>query len=101
MARRPLDLMKAVEHEIAAEKASNLGRVADRLEAALAELPRLAKEAAHAATDEARAAAVTAYNACRQRAVDAMYSLQLQREALGIWHHDPLVAIYPIPPKLK
>jgi hypothetical protein len=101
MARRPLDLMKAVEHEIAQEKAFSLGRTGARLEELLRELDELAVAAARAATPEERALRVEAYNACRQRAADAYYALTVQREAMGIKHHEMLAAMFPIPPKLK
>ena len=65
--------MKAVEHEIAQEKAFSLGRTGARLEELLRELDELAVAAARAATPEERALRVEAYNACRQRVVDAYY----------------------------
>lgn len=101
MARRPLDLVKAVEHEIAAEKAFSLGRVGAQLEEALAGLKRLGDAAARAPTPEERAPIVAAFNACRQKADDLLYALTVQREAMGVRHHDALAAMYPIPPKLK
>ncbi len=101
MARRSLDVMKAIEHEIAGEKAFSLGRVGAALEEALAELRQLGAEAARAATAEARAPIVAAYNASRKRAEELYYALTLQREAMGVKHHDILAATYPIPPKLK
>ena len=101
MARRPIDLMKAVEHEIASEKAFSLGRVGARLEALLVELGRLAAAAAAAPTAEERAPIVAEFNACRSLAVDTYYALQLQREAMGVKHHETLAAMFPIPPKLK
>jgi hypothetical protein len=100
MARRPIDLVKAVEHEIAQEKAFSLGRTGARLEALLRELDELAVAAARS-TREQRAACVAAYNDCRQRAADAYYALTVQREAMGVKHHEMLAAMYPIPPKLK
>jgi hypothetical protein len=101
MARRPIDLVKAVEHEIAGEKAFSLGRVGARLEALLAELRRLDHAAASAKTPDERAGFVAEFNACRALALDAYYALQLQREAMGVKHHDMLAAMFPIPPKLK
>lgn len=101
MARRPIDLVKAVEHEIAQEKAFSLGRTGARLEALLRELDEHAVAAAKASTPEERAARVAAHNDCRQRAVDAYYALTVQREAMGVKHHEMLAAMYPIPPKLK
>ena len=93
--------MKAVEHEIAEEKAFSLGRVGARLEELLRELGGLADAVARAQGDDERAACVAAYNACRQRAADTYYALTVQREAMGIKHHQMLAAHYPIPPKLK
>lgn len=92
--------MAAVEHEIVAEKASGLGRMADRLEAALAELSALGAAAAAARAEE-RAARVAAYNACRARAEELYFWLCVQREAIGIRNHDLVAQLYPIPPKLK
>ena len=93
--------MKAVEHEIAQEKAFSLGRTGARLEELLRELDELAVAAARAASAAERARRIEAYNACRQRAADAYYALTVQREAMGIKHHEMLAAWYPIPPKLK
>jgi hypothetical protein len=101
MARRPIDLVKAVEHEIAQEKAFSLGRVGARLEELLHELRELGADVARAESDEERAACVDAYNACRQRAADTYYALTIQREAMGVKHHELLAATYPIPPKMK
>ena len=93
--------MKAVEHEIAQEKAFSLGRVGARLEELLRELRELGDAVARAQSDEERAARVDAFNACRQRAADTYYALTIQREAMGVKHHELLAATYPIPPKLK
>jgi hypothetical protein len=101
MARRPIDLMKAVEHEIAGEKAFSLGRVGARLEALLTELQQLGDAVEGAATPEERAGFVAEFNACRTLALDTYYALTLQREAMGVKHHDALAAMFPIPPKLK
>lgn len=93
--------MAAVEHEIVAEKASGLGRMADRLEAALTELSALGAAAAAVVRAEERAARVAAYNACRARAEELYFWLCVQREAIGIRNHDLVAQLYPIPPKLK
>src|SRR5690242_9305538 len=100
MARRPLDLMKAVEHEIAGEKAFSLGRAGAQLDELLAELRRLADDAERTA-GETRAAIVSEFNRTRRKAEDVYYALMLQREAMGAKHHDMLAVMYPIPPKLK
>jgi hypothetical protein len=100
MARRPVDLVAGIEHEIRGEKASSLGRMGERLEQALAELALLAAAVAMAAPDE-RTARVVAYNQARVRAEQAYYWLCVQREAMGVRNHDMLAAMYPIPPRLK
>ena len=93
--------MKAVEHEIAEEKAFTLGRVGARLEELLRELAGLGEAVARAQNDDERAACVAAYNACQKRAADTYYALTVQREAMGVKHHEMLAAHYPIPPKMK
>ncbi len=93
--------MKAVEHEIAQEKAFSLGRTGARLDELLRELAKLGEVAARAGTPEERATHVRAFNACRQRALDAYYALTIQREAMGVKRHEMLAEMYPIPPKLK
>jgi len=93
--------MAGIEHEIRGEKSSSLGRMGDKLERALAELPALAQAAADAATPEERAAHVAAFNAALSRAEEAFYWLCVQREAMGVRNHDMLAAMFPIPPKLR
>ena len=100
MARNARDLMKAVEHEIAAEKAFSLGRAGAELEELLTELRALGRQA-ETATGEARAAIVARFNERRRRAEDVYFALMLQREAMGAWRHETLAAMYPIPPKLR
>jgi hypothetical protein len=100
MARRPVDLMAAVEHEIRGEKASGLGRMGERVEQLLAELRRRGATVAATPHDE-RAARVAAFNDCRGRAEEALYWLCVQREAMGLRNHEAVLAIFPIPPKLR
>jgi len=73
----------------------------DKLEQALAELRQLARDLddASALEDETRDARVDAFNACRERARQALYWLCVQREAMGVMHHEEIFAVYPIPPK--
>lgn len=92
--------MAAVEHEIAAEKAGNLGRVAERLERVLEELKALGA-AVESGPAEERPGRVAAFNACRQRALSLYDSLCIQREAMGVRSHELLASLYPIPPKRK
>jgi hypothetical protein len=98
--RLPEDGLAALEQEIAAEKVSSLARVAERLEAALAELPSLAALVLQAEPHE-RPARVAAYNAMRARAVEAYYFMTVQREAMNLPNHDELARHYRIPPPLR
>jgi hypothetical protein len=101
MARRPVDLMAGVEHEIRGEKASSLGRMGERLERTLAELAELAAalDASEGVDADERMARVDAYNGCRERARQALYWLCVQREAMGVIDHGEIFAVYPIPPR--
>jgi uncharacterized protein DUF6665 len=101
MARRPVDLVAALEAEIRGEKASSLGRMGDRLEQLLGEMAALDRDIAAAADPSERQASVDAYNACRARAEETHYWLCVQREAMGLRTHESLVALYPIPPRRR
>jgi hypothetical protein len=105
MARRPLDLMAGVEREIRGEKASSLGRMGDRLEAALRELAEIGRtldDERDAPLDpQARAARIDEFNACRERARQTLYWLCVQREAIGVTDHREIFRVYPIPPRRR
>jgi hypothetical protein len=96
----PEDGLVALQQEIAAEKVSSLARVAERLEAALAQLPSLAALVLRAGPEE-RPARVAAYNAMRARAAEAYYFMTVQREAMHLPNHDELARHYRIPPPLR
>jgi hypothetical protein len=101
MARRPLDLIAGVEHEIRGEKASSLGRMGDRLEATLLELAELGRALDAEADAETRAARLEDFNDCRERARQTLYWLCVQREAMGVTDHREILKVYPIPPRRR
>lgn len=78
----PADPLGVLQHEIAAEQASSLGRAARRLEAALAALD------AGAEAERDRLAA---------EAGDALWHLVVQREAIGLRTTEQLMRDYRVP----
>jgi hypothetical protein len=88
-----------LQEEIAREKAAALGRVGERLEAALEEVRRLAL-ALDAETDPGRRAErVREYEAARGRAITVRTMLLIQREAIGLRHHRVVDQQFPEPPR--
>jgi hypothetical protein len=90
------DAVAAVEHELRAEMASSLGRVAEKLEGFLARLAALAAEHARAP----HPLLMAEHAAVRREAELHLWYLVVQREAMGLRHHARLYATYPIPPRL-
>jgi hypothetical protein len=87
---KPKDGLAALHAEIAEEKAGALGRIAEKLEARLAECARLAAEGRLDDYERVRADAKLHY-----------WYLVVQREAVGMYDHRIIAAMYPIPPRLK
>ncbi len=81
--------LQGIEYEIAAEKAASLGRVAARMEAAVAAL-RAFDEAG--APGGARARAELFIDAA-----DWVWSYVVQREAMGWRDHREALAVYGVP----
>jgi hypothetical protein len=79
--------LQGIEYEIAAEKAASLGRVAGKMEAAVAALH--ACEAPGAARDELFAAAA-----------EWVWCYVVQREAMGWRDHREALALYGVPDEL-
>ena len=76
-----------IDYEIIEEKAATLGRVTARLEATLAAL--------EAAEDPALRASL------REEAAEWLWYVVVQREAIGVTHHDALFEAYRIPPAIR
>jgi hypothetical protein len=86
-----------VENEIRAEKAAALGRVGERLEAALNELRDVAQRLAEP-LDESRGAELrAAYRAALEQVRTARLHLLIQREAIGLRNHRVVDQQFPEP----
>jgi hypothetical protein len=95
---RPLNDTLPIEQELAAEKAATLGRAGDRFAAALAALARLDEEIAREGPDAARARKRRDLHA---EAAERLWFLIVQREAVGLGHHDGIYQLYRVPPDLR
>ncbi len=73
-----------LDHEIAAEKASSLGRAGEKVEKALARLRGLEADAPERP-------------ACLKAAADAVYAYFIQRELCGLRRHRDAIRDYDIP----
>ncbi len=93
---RTAEGLAQIEKEIQAEKAAALGRTAAMLEGMLADLHRRRDEMGRLAGDE-RARAEEAYATLRDQARLYRWYLVVQREALGLFHHDDVDRHYPLP----
>jgi hypothetical protein len=89
-----------VEHELHAEKAAALAITAERLERALAALAE-AEQAFAAAPEEEKAALLEKHRGLRAHAAERLWFLIVQREAMGLTHHDNVLAFYRVPPELR
>ena len=88
-----------IQDEINSEKAAALSRIAGTLEALLAELARIAAEAAAAAERE-RERKVARHREVREQALRYRWYLEVQREAVGLTRHEALDEMYPVPEPL-
>ena len=102
-----------VETEIRQEKAEALGRVGERLERALRELETFGRDIMNLArstpasglTNTAGVAAeigemLARYTRLRAEAKQWRDCLIIQREAVGLWRHEDVDRLYPVPPPL-
>ena len=99
-----------VEKEIQQEKAEALGRAGERLERALMDLATLREDLVNLvrcapASPLTETEGVTSeigealerYARLRKEAKQLRYCLIIQREALGLWKHEDVDRLYPIP----
>ena len=84
-----------IDYEIIEEKAATLGRVTARLEAALAALEAVEHEVAGGSSPPAEALARRA--TLREEAAEWLWYVVVQREAMGVTHHDALFEVYRVP----
>ena len=88
---------KQLLKELQEERAAALARISRRLERLLDQLQAVREQIAHA-RDEDRARLAAAYRELHEQAVKYRWYLEVQREAIGLRHHQHLDEFYPIPP---
>ncbi len=84
--------------ELQEERAAALARISRRLERLLAQLEATRERIAHGG-DEDRVRDVGVYRELRKEAVKYRWYLEVQREAIGLRHHQRLEEFYPLPPE--
>ena len=94
------DAVLPVEKELLAEKAAALGRAGERLAAALTALHK-----ADATLTQAGAEELPALRARRRElrdiAAERLWFVLVQREAVGIFHHEGLLREQRVPPEVR
>ena len=85
-----------LELELMEERAATLRRIAQTLESLIGELKAL-QERIGKVHWSSRSPAVARYRELRRRAVKYRWYLEVQREALGLYHHSVLDEFYTIP----
>jgi hypothetical protein len=83
--------------ELQEERAAALARISRRLERLLEQLQATREQIAHAPEDD-RARDVAAYRELHKQALKYRWYLEVQREAIGLRHHQRIDEFYPIPP---
>jgi hypothetical protein len=89
----------SLEREILQEIAQALGRAEDKVNVALLQLEVLEAQIQGESDPSRRRALTEAFNRHRDAAVQALHDLVIHREALGMYRHEQLAEIYPIPPR--
>jgi hypothetical protein len=92
----PLKETLHIEMELRAERASALKRVAHGLERLLAELRALEAEV-KLTTGAERERVSKRYEEIRAQASKQLWYLIVQREAIGLMHHEDVYEIYKVP----
>ena len=83
--------------ELQEERAAALARISRRLERLIEQLQATREQIAHA-SEEDRGRNVAAYRELHQQAVKYRWYLEVQREAIGLRHHQRIDEFYRIPP---
>jgi LmbE family N-acetylglucosaminyl deacetylase len=91
------DPLEPIDYEIIEEKAATLARVAERLEAKLAALEAVEREMGPQPSAEALARRAT----LREEAAEWLWYLVVQREAVGVTHHDAVFETYRVPGEIR
>jgi hypothetical protein len=84
--------------ELQEERAAALARISRRLERLIGQLETTREQIAHG-RDEDRPGAIAAYRELHKQAIKYRWYLEVQREAIGLRHHQRLDEFYRIPPE--
>ena len=95
-----LKATESLETELLREKASGLGRTAERLEALLARCAEVERRL-DAAPPAERARLLDEHDQTRALAKTWLWYLCIQREAVGLRVHSDVEAMYPLPTSLR
>lgn len=90
----------AIEVQLRQEKASALRRTGDKLEKLMGEVARLGQELS-AAAGPVRTRKLAEYQKMRADAEHQRWCLVVQREAMGLWDHQEVELMYPMPPPVR
>jgi hypothetical protein len=93
---RVVDTHASVERELNEERVAALRRISSTLETLIAQLHGSRERMQHMRGADRRRE-VEAYRQLRKEAVRYRWYLEVQREALGLRHHQHLDEFYPIP----
>jgi hypothetical protein len=98
--KKEMQKSAALESELLKERAGALGRTGSILEAHLEQCQRLLEQLRMAKGRE-RTRLVREYRAARTEAETWRWYLTMQREAIGLRHHEDVDRQYPIPPVVR
>ena len=96
MSRESFDRHEHLLQELAAERVAALARISRTLEGLLEQLGHSRSDLSTMSGRE-RLAALTRYRQLRERAVKYRWYLEVQREALGLRHHESIDQFYRVP----
>ena len=99
--KAPVGGALAIEVALKAEAANSLKALGHRLDRQLTELQQLCQQLRAMAPSPARDKKLAEYDETRREAEYRKWTLIVQREAMGLFNHDDVEAIYRVPPKLS
>lgn len=91
----------AIEYELLKEKATTLRRLGERLELLGARLTAIEAEASRTSDPVQRWGLVKQHRALREELDQGRWAMLVQREAMGLSHHEDVDRFYPLPPRLQ
>lgn len=90
---------ESIQREVVQEMGAALKRAGEKIEEALLDLDELDEAIKVEGNPERRHRLIDAFNERRRDALRARRNYIIQREAIGFFHHGPVMEQYPIPGK--